>query len=72
MLLTGYLGKALGLTNTAAFMASGVAFVAVSMWVDSRLARRRRAAADRAASESVSSMNQPPPNLDPENRAPGH
>lgn len=44
MLLAGFVGTAIGLTNTATFMASGVAFVAVSLWVDSRMSRRRRAA----------------------------
>lgn len=42
MVLTGILGTAMGLTNTAAFMSSCVAFVAVSMWTDSRISRRRR------------------------------
>lgn len=42
MVLTGILGTAMGLNNTAAFMSSCVAFVAVSMWMDSRSARRRR------------------------------
>jgi hypothetical protein len=42
MVLTGILGTAMGLTNTAAFMSSCVAFVAVSMWADSRISRRRR------------------------------
>lgn len=43
MVLTGILGNAMGLNNTAAFMASCVAFVAVSMWIDSRISLRRRA-----------------------------
>ena len=42
MVLTGILGNAMGLNNTAAFMASCVAFVAVSMWIDSRISLRRR------------------------------
>lgn len=42
MVLTGILGTAMGLNNTAAFMSSCVAFVAVSMWMDSRISRRRR------------------------------
>jgi hypothetical protein len=42
MVLTGILGTAMGLNNTATFMSSCVAFVAVSMWMDSRIARRRR------------------------------
>ena len=43
MVLTGILGTAMGLNNTAAFMSSCVAFVAVSMWTDSRISRRREA-----------------------------
>ena len=43
MLLAGIVGTAMGLNNTATFMASGVAFVAVSLWVDSRISRRRKA-----------------------------
>jgi HAMP domain-containing protein len=33
----------MGLNNTATVMASGVAFVAVSLWVESRISRRRSA-----------------------------
>jgi hypothetical protein len=44
MLLAGIIGTAMGLNNTGTFMASGVAFVAVSLWVDSRISRRRSAA----------------------------
>ena len=44
MVLAGIFGTAMGLNNTATFMASGVAFVAVSLWVDSRISRRRSAA----------------------------
>ena len=47
MLLTAALGTAMGLNNTAAFMASCVAFVAVSKGIESHLARRRRDAAAR-------------------------
>jgi hypothetical protein len=42
MVLTACLGTAMGLNNTAAFMASCVSFVAVSKGMDSYLARRRR------------------------------
>jgi hypothetical protein len=45
MVLTGILGTAMGLNNTAAFMSSCVSFVAVSLWMDSRISRRRREAA---------------------------
>ncbi len=45
MVLTGILGAVMGLNNTATFMSSCVAFVAVSMWMDSRISRRRREAA---------------------------
>ena len=44
MLLAGILGTAMGLNITATYLASGVAFVAVSLWVDSRISRRRSAA----------------------------
>ncbi len=43
MLLAGIFGTAMGLNNTAAYLASGVAFVAVSLWVDSRISRHRDA-----------------------------
>ncbi|CAH0126398.1 hypothetical protein SRABI26_00097 [Arthrobacter sp. Bi26] len=43
MLLAGILGTAMGLNNTATYLASGVAFVAVSLWVDSRISRHRSA-----------------------------
>ncbi|MFF2242575.1 hypothetical protein ACFVTM_00130 [Arthrobacter sp. NPDC058130] len=43
MLLAGILGTAMGLNNTATYLASGVAFVAVSLWVDSRISRHRDA-----------------------------
>ena len=42
MVLTGILGTVMGLNNTAAFMASCVAFVAVALWTDSRISRRTR------------------------------
>jgi hypothetical protein len=44
MLLAGIFGTAMGLNITATYLASGVAFVAVSLWVDSRISRRRSAA----------------------------
>ena len=43
MLLAGIFGTAMGLNITATYLASGVAFVAVSLWVDSRISRRRSA-----------------------------
>jgi hypothetical protein len=54
MLLTAALGTAMGLNNTAAFMASCVAFVAVSKGMESQLARRRREAAARLLERSQS------------------
>lgn len=42
MVLTAVLGTVMGLNNTAAFMASCVAFVAVSKGLESHRARRRR------------------------------
>ncbi|MEC5190707.1 MULTISPECIES: hypothetical protein [unclassified Arthrobacter] len=53
MVLTGVLGNAMGLNNTAAFMSSCVAFVAVSLWTDSRFSHRRRQALREAAGEST-------------------
>ena len=52
MVLTGILGTAMGLNNTATFMSSCVAFVAVSLWMDSRISRRRREAAGETARET--------------------
>lgn len=53
MVLTGILGNSMGLNNTAAFMSSCVAFVAVSMWMDSRITLRRRERARETARESA-------------------
>src|SRR4051794_26422137 len=53
MVLTGILGTAMGLNNTGTFMSSCVAFVAVSMWADSRITRRRRATARETARETA-------------------
>ena len=61
LVLTGVLGTAMGLNNTAAFMSSCVAFVAVSMWMDSRMARRRRDAARNTAAQSGSGACVPRP-----------
>ena len=53
LVLTGILGTAMGLNYTAAFMAGCVAFVAVALWTDSRITRRRRDIAREAAREAV-------------------
>jgi hypothetical protein len=53
MVLTGILGTVMGLNNTAAFMSSCVAFVAVAMWTDSRITLRRRERARETARESL-------------------
>lgn len=53
MVLTGILGTAMGLNNTATFMSSCVAFVAVSMWMDSLISRRRREEAAREAARET-------------------
>ena len=53
MVLTGILGTAMGLNNTAAFMSSCVAFVAVALWMDSRMSRRRREKAREATLEAA-------------------
>lgn len=52
MVLTGILGTVMGLNYTAAFMASCVAFVAVALWTDSRISRRRRETARETAQEA--------------------
>jgi hypothetical protein len=52
MVLTGILGTVMGLNNTGTFMSSCVAFVAVSMWADSRISRRRHMTAREAAPET--------------------
>jgi hypothetical protein len=49
MMLTYVLGTAMGLNNTATFMSSCVAFVALSLWTDSRISRSRRETARRDA-----------------------
>ncbi|MET3811987.1 hypothetical protein [Arthrobacter sp. UYEF3] len=59
LVLTGILGTAMGLNYTAAFMAGCVAFVAVALWTDSRIGRRRREAAREAARASASETAQP-------------
>jgi len=53
MVLTGILGTVMGLNNTAAFMASCVAFVAVALWTDSRISRRRRESARETARDTT-------------------
>lgn len=63
MVLTGILGTAMGLNNTAAFMSSCVAFVAVALWMDSRISlRRREKAREAAGSEPDSPLGAEPPN----------
>jgi hypothetical protein len=42
MLVAAMLGSAMGLNNTAVVMSSCVAFVAVAMWTDSAISKRRR------------------------------
>jgi hypothetical protein len=42
MMVAAMLGSAMKLNNTAVVMSSCVVFVAVAMWADSALARRRR------------------------------
>ena len=53
MVLTGILGTAMGRNNTATFRSSCVACVAVSMWIDSRISRRRRESAREVAREAA-------------------
>ena len=71
MVLTGILGNAMGLNNTAAFMASCVAFVAVSMWIDNRMSLRRRERARERTREAARAADrddagaEPGPALEP-------
>jgi hypothetical protein len=44
MLVAAVLGSAMGLNNTAVVMSSCVVFVAVAMWTDSAISKRRREA----------------------------
>lgn len=44
MLVAAMLGSAMRLNNTAVVMSSCVVFVAVAMWADSAISKRRRAA----------------------------
>ena len=60
MVLTGILGTVMGLNYTAAFMASCVAFVAVALWTDSRITRRRRETAREAQRDTVREPAQDP------------
>lgn len=53
LMLTYVLGTALGLNNTATFMSSCAAFVAVSLWADSRITRLRREKAREAARDTA-------------------
>ncbi|WP_427005662.1 hypothetical protein [Pseudarthrobacter sp. H2] len=53
MVLTYVLGTAMGLNNTATFMSSCVAFVAVSLWTDSRITRLRRRTARGTARDAA-------------------
>ncbi|MGO4491213.1 hypothetical protein AB4Y86_03830 [Arthrobacter sp. 2YAF22_2] len=53
LVLTGILGTAMGLNYTAAFMAGCVAFVAVALWTDSRISRRRQHGARETARETT-------------------
>jgi hypothetical protein len=44
MAVTSALGSAMGLNFVGTFMFGCVAFVAVALWVEARIARRRRSA----------------------------
>ncbi len=59
MFLAYVLGSSMGLNDTATFMASCVAFVAVALWTDSRLARRRRQAGRLAQARQEATRGQP-------------
>ncbi|BCW73308.1 hypothetical protein [Arthrobacter sp. NicSoilB8] len=65
MMLAAIFGTAMGLNNTATYMASGVAFVAVSLWVDSRISRRRSAGRQPAPDAGRSGQDAGPA-LDPD------
>ena len=57
--LTYVLGTAMGLNNTASFMSSCMAFVAVSLWTDSLILRRRRETARETAQKTVQEAARP-------------
>ncbi len=59
MVLSGILGTAMGLNNTATFMSSCVAFVAVAMWMDSRITRHRRKTARETARQTARETARP-------------
>jgi hypothetical protein len=68
MLLAGIFGTAMGLNNTATYLASGVAFVAVSLWVDSRISRRRSAAGPTGPGQDAGNDAKPALDADPSKR----
>ncbi|MBT2533646.1 hypothetical protein J7E83_16250 [Arthrobacter sp. ISL-48] len=67
MLVAAFLGSAMKLNNTAVVMSSCVVFVAVAMWADSALTRRRRASVtlQQAASLEQATSLEPAATLEP-------
>lgn len=67
MLVAAWLGSAMKLNNTAVVMSSCVVFVAVAMWVDSALTRRRRESLtlQQAASMEQATSLEPASTLEP-------
>ncbi len=67
MLVAAMLGSAMKLNNTAVVMSSCVVFVAVAMWADSALSRRRRESLTllQAASLEQATSLEPPVSLEP-------
>jgi glucose-6-phosphate-specific signal transduction histidine kinase len=68
MLVAAWLGSAMKLNNTAVVMSSCVVFVAVAMWVDSALTRRRRRESltlQQAASMEQATSLEPASTLEP-------
>lgn len=59
MALAAPLGSAMGLNFVATFMFACVVFVAVAMWTESKIARRREASEAAAAPDAANTSGDP-------------
>lgn len=71
MLVAAFLGSAMKLNNTAVVMSSCVVFVAVAMWADSALTRRRRESLTLHQAASLEQATSLEPHSAPGQQAPG-
>jgi hypothetical protein len=71
MLVAAFLGSAMKLNNTAVVMSSCVVFVAVAMWADSALTRRRRESLTLQQAASLEQATSLEPHAAPGQPAPG-